>query len=699
MRVHTRSVLLVGILCSVLFIFSLELWPPLFSDDETEVNSNSPLVDSDVSEIRLKIGSPVPDERDSKCLMHNCFDIFRCKVNENKLISVYVYPDTRFLDEEGKTINKPMSQEFYELLTTIVESKYYTPDIGKACIIVPSIDTLNQKGLDLRWTARSLAELPSWSDGGKNHLLFNMLPGGAPEYNSTLDVATDKAILAGGGFATWSYRTGYDVSIPVFNPLTNKKVVLPQKRSSDWLFLSSQANMNHLFRRQLEEIERDNSGFLILKRCPDDPNNVYKRCKGSETYQYPEILQHATFCLVIRGVRLGQTTLLDALMMGCIPVVISDDYILPFSSVLDWKRGAVHVVEKEINRIPAILREISSSQIKDMRRQGKWFWERYFSSMGKIALTTMKILNDRVFRYTAWQYEDWNVPFETSSGKETATFLLPLFFPLRPYTNQGFTAVVLCYDRVDTMFKVITRIADTPSLTKIVVVWNNIKKAPPSAAKWPQLSKPVKVVKTKENKLSNRFFPYKEVETEAILAIDDDILMLTPDELEFGFQTWREFPDRLVGFPGRVHTTQNGTNRFKYESEWTNTVSMVLTGCAFHHKYFSHLFTYMMPVYIRDWVDQHMNCEDIAMNFMVSNYTGKAPIKVTRRKRFRCPECVTESLWADPSHFVERSECLNEFVRAYGQMPLQTVEFRADPLLFGEKLPTKLKLFNDVGSI
>lgn len=36
----------------------------------------------------------------------------------------------------------------------------------------------------------------------------------------------------------------------------------------------------------------------------------------------------------------------------------------------------------------------------------------------------------------------------------------------------------------------------------------------------------------------------------------------------------------------------------------------------------------MMPSYIRDWVDKHMNCEDIAMNFMVTNYTGKAPIKV-----------------------------------------------------------------------
>ena len=45
--------------------------------------------------------------------------------------------------------------------------------------------------------------------------------------------------------------------------------------------------------------------------------------------------------------------------------------------------------------------------------------------------------------------------------------LPPLFFPLRPYQNQGFTAVVLCYDRVDTMFKVITKISDTPSLTKV----------------------------------------------------------------------------------------------------------------------------------------------------------------------------------------------------------------------------------------
>jgi len=52
----------------------------------------------------------------------------------------------------------------------------------------------------------------------------------------------------------------------------------------------------------------------------------------------------------------------------------------------------------------------------------------------------------------------------------------------------------------------------------------------------------------------------------------------------FVVQVWREFPDRIVGFPSRTHVWDNTTQRWKYESEWTNQISMVLTGAAFHHK-------------------------------------------------------------------------------------------------------------------
>merc|ERR1712077_96792 len=72
---------------------------------------------------------------------------------------------------------------------------------------------------------------------------------------------------------------------------------------------------------------------------------------------------------------------------------------------------------------------------------------------------------------------------------------------------------------------------------------------------------------------------------------DDDINMLTSDELEFGYQVWREFPDQLVGFPSRTHVWEESNQKLRYESEWTSEISMVLTGAAFYHKYWHYLFT------------------------------------------------------------------------------------------------------------
>lgn len=59
-----------------------------------------------------------------------------------------------------------------------------------------------------------------------------------------------------------------------------------------------------------------------------------------------------------------------------------------------------------------------------------------------------------------------------------------------------------------------------------------------AATMFPKINKPLKVIRTKANKLSNRFYPYEEIETEAILTIDDDIVMLTADELDFGLDIY-----------------------------------------------------------------------------------------------------------------------------------------------------------------
>lgn len=49
-----------------------------------------------------------------------------------------------------------------------------------------------------------------------------MLPGSSPDYNTTIDIAYGKAMLAGGGFTENSYRQDFDVSVPVYNSLTRR---------------------------------------------------------------------------------------------------------------------------------------------------------------------------------------------------------------------------------------------------------------------------------------------------------------------------------------------------------------------------------------------------------------------------------------------------------------------------------------------
>ncbi|MGH0145466.1 UNVERIFIED_CONTAM: hypothetical protein FKN15_005418, partial [Acipenser sinensis] len=499
-----------------------------------------------------------------------------------------------------------------------------------------------------------------------------------------------RALLAGGGFSTWTYRQGYDVSIPVYSPLS-AEVELPKKQPGPrpYLVLSSQTAVHMEYRAELDALKAENGeAVLILDKCTNLSEGVSptrKRCYKGQVYDYPQTLQESTFCVVLRGARLGQAVLSDVLQAGCVPVIIADSYILPFSEVLDWKRASVVIPEDKLSEMYSILKSIPQRQVEEMQRQAHWFWEAYFSSMKAIALATLQIINDRIYPYAARSYEQWNDPSVVVKVVECEQPLVPTPDP-SSFPRLHCRGAHLRPRRESEMKK---------KKQWQILIPHLLKKS-----LWPKITVPLKVVRTTENKLSNRFFPYDEIETEAVLAIDDDIIMLTSDELQFGYEVWREFPDRLVGYPGRLHLWDHEMSKWKYESEWTNEVSMVLTGAAFYHKYFNYLYTYKMPGDIKNWVDAHMNCEDIAMNFLVANVTGKAPIKVTPRKKFKCPECTAiDGLSLDQTHMVERSECINKFASVFGMMPLKVVEHRADPVLYKDDFPEKLKSFPNIGSL
>lgn len=552
------------------------------------------LIDPENSETII-IGNtrPTAIETVKGCNHFNCFDVYLCDPDDGRL-KVYLYPIKRYQDNDGLDISAQFTEEFHQLLKAIQESDYFVDDPRSACIFIPTVDTLSQNYLRPEEISKIFASLSHWNDDGRNHLIFNFLQSSNPDYNHRLNIKLGKAMIASGGFDSWSFRPQFDLSIPVFSPFSNQyifrspddEVKLTSYGRRHWLLMCPQSNLfiNPVAKKILTKMEEDNSDKLILleSQCDLTVNISSWRCNNQRNLKlkYPEILTSADFCLFMETPFLGSPFLSDALMMGCIPVIIMDNYVLPFQDKIDWRSISIRITEHAFHRLMNILNDISTDRITEMKEQGVSIWRRYFSSIKSITLSTLSLINERIFPQSVITRSKWN-HLKIGSHLKPLSLINPKLSS-RPY--KGFTAVILTYDRVESLYQVIHRVVQAPSCVKVLVIWNNQEKDPPLADEWPKISVPLKVIKTKKNKLSNRFYPFKDIETEAILAIDDDIIMLTPDELEFAFQVWREFADRIVGFPSRVHRWNNFTHKYRYESEWTNDVSMVLTGAAFYHK-------------------------------------------------------------------------------------------------------------------
>ncbi len=75
-------------------------------------------------------------------------------------------------------------------------------------------------------------------------------------------------------------------------------------------------------------------------------------------------------------------------------------------------------------------------------------------------------------------------------------------------------------------------------------------------------------------------------------------------------------------------------------------------------------------------------------------------LQVGPRKKFRADSALGEDLSGDiRGHIAERTECVNHFARLYGRMPLVASEFRADPLLYKERMPDRMLKYRDIGSL
>ncbi|PHT36809.1 putative glycosyltransferase [Capsicum baccatum] len=85
---------------------------------------------------------------------------------------------------------------------------------------------------------------------------------------------------------------------------------------------------------------------------------------------YYGMIRKTKYCICPSGYEVASPRMVEALYMGCVPVLLKDHYVAPFSDVLNWKNFAVEMTSKDIPNLKKILMSISQKRYIKMQRRG-----------------------------------------------------------------------------------------------------------------------------------------------------------------------------------------------------------------------------------------------------------------------------------------------------------------------------------------
>ncbi|KAJ0801497.1 putative xylogalacturonan beta-1,3-xylosyltransferase [Helianthus annuus] len=101
----------------------------------------------------------------------------------------------------------------------------------------------------------------------------------------------------------------------------------------------------------------------------DEDILVYNRVPNNVSYH--EMMQTSRFCLCPSGYEVASPRIVEAIYAECVPVLISQNYVLPFSDVLNWDAFSVRVSVSEIPNLKRILLGISDDEYARLQENVK----------------------------------------------------------------------------------------------------------------------------------------------------------------------------------------------------------------------------------------------------------------------------------------------------------------------------------------
>lgn len=319
------------------------------------------------------------------CSMDVCFNYSKCENMDELKVFTYDLPS-------------PPIRNFYQ----IKESKYWTDDPEKACLLFVFIDTSSP------WPKRP-RDLPYWN-GGLNHVLITF--GDRWERKGpAADSIGNASIMATISYET-THRPGFDISIPLPGKVDCSQFqstsILQRKyfatfRGTRYLgekgegVFRSHASFRGLHNGKDVVVAttcRHRTNDLARKEHPEIGQNCDEDDEVHRRYDFFDLM-NTTFALVPAGRQPNSFRFIEVLSAGSIPVLIADNYVKPFDTMIRWHDCLLQFPTSQMHRIIPTLRAMKNETIIERQRHCLRFWNEFLKDDNTLQESAMRALKER----------------------------------------------------------------------------------------------------------------------------------------------------------------------------------------------------------------------------------------------------------------------------------------------------------------